>query len=167
MASRTISCACWNRAPVWTLLPLAFLPFSLQAQGNNVLSVRPSMDAVHLKRGEVKPLKLSLELRPGFHVNSNAPNDEYLIPLKLTWSKGSLEAGEIVYPEAQQEHYAFSQKPVSVFTGRFDIVTKVKVPADAPQGAATLTGKLRYQACNDKECLPPKTIDVQIPATID
>jgi thiol:disulfide interchange protein DsbD len=106
-------------------------------------------------------------LRPGFHVNSNSPNDEYLIPLKLTWAKGSLEAGEIVYPEPQLEHYAFSPKPVSVFTGKFDIVTKFKAAAHAAAGSAPIAGKLRYQACNDKECLPPKTIDVQVSADIE
>jgi len=125
------------------------------------------MDAFHVKRGEVKPLKLMLELRSGFHVNSNAPNDEFLIPLKLTWAKGTLEAGEIVYPEPQLEHAAFSQKPLSVYTGKFDIVTKVKASADASPGPATFTGKLRYQACNDKECLPPKTIDVQVSTDIE
>jgi len=29
-----------------------------------------------------------------------------------------------------------------------------------------MNGKLRYQACNDKECLPPKTIDVQFAVDI-
>jgi hypothetical protein len=28
-----------------------------------------------------------------------------------------------------------------------------------------MNGKLRYQACNNKECLPPRTIE--IPVTVD
>jgi hypothetical protein len=32
---------------------------------------------------------------------------------------------------------------------------------------ATIQGKLRYQACNERECLPPKTLDVQVPMDIE
>ena len=27
---------------------------------------------------------------------------------------------------------------------------------------AFMNGKLRYQACNNKECLPPRTVDVRV-----
>jgi thiol:disulfide interchange protein DsbD len=107
-------------------------------------------------------LRLKAQVRPGFHVNSNAPNDEYLIPLKLTWPSGPIEAGEITYPKAQSEHYAFSNNPVSVFSGNFEIVTRFKAPANATPGPTGITGKLRFQACNEKECLAPRTIDVRV-----
>lgn len=55
--------------------------------------------------------------------------------------------------------------PVSVFSGNFDIATKFKAPATAPVGPAIVSGKLRYQACNDTMCLPPKTIDISL--TVD
>jgi len=40
-------------------------------------------------------------LQPGFHVNSNMPGDDYLIPIKLTWNKDPLEAGQVTYPKPQ------------------------------------------------------------------
>ena len=119
----------------------------------------------HIQRGQQASEKITAELKPGFHVNSNAPNDEYLIPLRLTWAKTPLEAGSITWPKPELQHYAFSQKPVSVFSGTFDIVTQFKAPENANPGMAFMTGKLRYQACNDKECLPPKTLDIQF--TVD
>ena len=36
----------------------------------------------------------------------------------------------------------------------------IKVTLVKGRGAVTLTGKLRYQACNNSMCLPPKTLDV-------
>jgi hypothetical protein len=36
----------------------------------------------------------------------------------------------------------------------------------AALGSGTLTGKLRYQACNDRTCLTPKTIEVTLPIEI-
>ena len=121
---------------------------------------------MHVKRGEETSQKLTLDLKPGFHVNSNAPADEYLIPLRLTWAKTPLDAGQIVWPKPEFQHLAFSEKPVSIFSGKFEIVTHFKAPASATPGFAMMTGKLRYQACNDKECLPPKTIDVQFAVDI-
>jgi thiol:disulfide interchange protein DsbD len=130
----------------------------------NVLSVVPG-EKVRIKRNESVSAKVHLQLRPGYHVNSNTPAESYLIPLKLTWKADPLEAGEVIYPKPSLEKYEFSEKPVSVFSGDFEIVTKFKAPASAPNGPAIVTGKLRYQACNDKMCLPPKTIDV--PLTVE
>jgi thiol:disulfide interchange protein DsbD len=157
--------ACSKRpALLCTFLWLAPQPSSW-AQSSGVLNVLP-IERVHVKRGEEVSQKLTLELKPGFHVNSNAPADEYLIPLRLTWGKAPLEAGQIAWPKPEFQHYAFSEKPVSVFSGQFEILTHFKAPSDATPGFAMMNGKLRYQACNDKECLPPKTIDVQFAVDI-
>ncbi len=109
---------------------------------------------------------MSLELRTGYHCNSNKPSDEYLVPLKLTWASGPLESPEVTYPAPQMEKYSFSPTPLSVYTGNFDLVTKFKVSASATPGQAIISGKLKYQACNDRMCLQPKTIDVTVPIDI-
>jgi thiol:disulfide interchange protein DsbD len=144
-------------------LCVSLLPYSF-GQNNNVLSVSPP-PRVHAKRGQEVTAPITAELQAGFHVNSNQPADEYLIPLKLTWVKGPLETVQVLYPKPQMEHFAFSQKPVSIFSGKFEIVTKFKTAPAAQPGMALMNGKLRFQACNDRECLPPKTVDVQF--TVD
>ena len=105
---------------------------------------------------------MKAELQPGFHVNSNMPGDDYLIPIKLTWNKDPLEAEQVTYPKPQMEKLSFSPKPISVYTGSFEIGTRFKAPASAMPGMAFMNGKLRYQACNNKECLPPRTVDVRV-----
>jgi thioredoxin:protein disulfide reductase len=125
------------------------------------LSIAPPAQMA-IKRGGQADLKLKAEVRAGFHVNSNSPADEFLIPLKLTWPREPVEAEQVRYPKPQFEKYAFSANPVSVFSGNFEIVTRFKAPANAQPGAAPITGKLRFQACNEKECLPPRTIDVRV-----
>jgi hypothetical protein len=64
------------------------------------------------------------------------------------------------------EKYEFSDKPLSVFTGDFDLIAKFKAPADARQGPGIMIGKLRYQACNNHSCFPPKSVEVRLPYTI-
>lgn len=103
-----------------------------------------------------------MAIDPGFHVNSNKPTDEYLIPLSLTWSAtGALEAGAVVYPKPVMEKVA--DKPLAVFTGKFDLIANFKVGATAAAGPGVVAGKLKYQACNSTTCFPPKTIEVNVP----
>jgi hypothetical protein len=101
----------------------------------------------------------------GFHVNSDKPKDEFLIPLKLTWNAGPLEAKSVSYPKA--EEIKVGSQMLVVFTGALPIQTEFKVPANAPAGAATMTGKLRYQACNSEMCFRPSTLDVRVPVNIE
>ena len=94
-------------------------------------------------------------MKEGYHVNSNKPNEEYLIPLKLTWtSLGALEGGTVTYPKPALEKYEFSEQPLSVYTGGFDLLANFKVAANAPAGPGAATGKLRYQACSNRACYP-------------
>jgi hypothetical protein len=134
------------------------------AQGN-VLNFVPPRKVIAKQRAAVDSA-LPLELRPGYHVNSNTPSDEYLIPLRLTWNPGPLEATGFTFPQPRMEKYSFSEKPLSVFTGDFQIVTHFKAAGNAAPGPTTLTGKLRYQACNNTMCLPPKTLEVSLQVEI-
>jgi len=116
------------------------------------------------KRNDAVETRIPVSILAGFHVNSNTPSEEYLIPLKLTWtSVGALEGGEVTYPKPSMEKYEFADKPLSVFTGNFVLVAHFKVGASAPAGPGMAVGKLRYQACNSNACFPPKTVDVSVP----
>jgi len=115
------------------------------------------------KRSASVEARIPVSVLPGFHVNSNKPSEEYLIPLKLTWTAtGALEPGAIVYPKPTQEKYEFADKPLSVLTGSFDIVASFKIASNASAGPGSAAGKLRYQACNNRACFPPKTVDVSV-----
>ncbi len=147
-------------------LLLAACSLSFGQSDTNVLTVAPGLAPVQAKAGSTVIAKLPLQMRPGYHTNSNTPSDPYLIPLKLTWNPGPLEAVSVMYPKPAMEKYSFSDKPLSVFSGNFDLSTTFKVPANAIPGPTAVTGKLRYQACNDSMCLAPKTIDVRLQVDI-
>jgi hypothetical protein len=73
---------------------------------------------------------------------------------------------EVVFPKPQMERFQFSAKPISVFQGDFKTQAKFKINSTAPIGLSHLTGKLRYQACNDRMCLPPRTLEIKVPLEI-
>lgn len=134
----------------------------LYGQGRNYLTVGELPKAVG-KRNAAIQVKIPLTVERGYHVNSNMPREEYLIPLKLTWtSTGALAAGAITYPQPSIEKYEFAEMPLSVFSGSFDLIAHFKVKGDATAGPGVAAGKLRYQACSDRACYAPKTIDLSV-----
>jgi thiol:disulfide interchange protein DsbD len=107
-------------------------------------------------------LVLEATVAPDWHVNSHHPSEEYLIPTeaKLDPAPGAsfLEAR---YPEGVQRKFSFSEKPLSVYEGRF----KIEIPVTwAPGPAPSLSGRVEYQACNDRQCNPPASATFQASA---
>jgi len=135
-------------------------PVSL-AQGN-YLKVAPPQKLL-VKRGAAAETRLAVYVQNGYHVNSNAPEEDYLIPLRLQWEPGALSAADVVYPKPEMERYSFSDKPLSVFTGDFLILVRFKAGANAPVGPGTIVGRLRYQACSDNTCYRPATVEIRLP----
>ncbi len=142
------------------------LASALIAQMSPSLTVAP-IATIKAAKGTEATVTFKASLPPGFHTNTNKPTEAYLIPLTLKWTGGPLETGSIVYPKGTMEKYSFSETALSVVSGEFSISTKFKVPAGAPTGAAAESGTLRYQACNDKACFPPKTLSVSFTVTVE
>ena len=139
----------------------------LWAQGSQILSAEAPHKLI-AKRGASVDAKIAVSIQPGFHVNSNTPSESYLIPLKLTWTPGgALEPGQVLFPKPHMEKYEFSDKPLSVFTGDFALTVSFKTPQNASQGPGIMVGKLRYQACNNNACFPPKTLEVRLPYQVE
>jgi hypothetical protein len=120
------------------------------------------------KRGAAVQSKIPVMVKEGYHVNSNKPSEEYLIPLSLTWTAtGALEGAAVAYPKPMMQTFDFSDgKPISVYVGNIELLANFKVSASAPAGPGIATGKLKYQACSNKACYPPKTIEVNVPYSV-
>lgn len=142
-------------------LPLFAQLYSL----NTVLNVTPP-ENVAVKKGQSANFEVRIDVKDGYHVNSNKPEDPYLIPLKLTWTPGTVEGGDIVFPKPVMKKLPAAENPMSLYEGTFRLTSSVKAPASVAGGPQKLIGKLRYQSCSDKMCLPPKTIDVVVPVSI-
>ena len=115
-----------------------------------------------LEAGKTAEGSLVVRIRPGYHINSNQPAEEYLIPTKLTWNTPGLEA-QVTYPESELFVSKFSEEAMLVFSGEIEFKTRFKAPPKLPAGLTEISGTLRYQACTDKACLAPTSLDVTIP----
>jgi hypothetical protein len=109
-----------------------------------------------------KPSQVALHFRVGrgLHINSHTPSADYLIPtdFSIPESAGARLEGA-AYPEGKIIALPFDPTTkLSVYTGEFTIEARI---AAAP-GNHLVKAKLHYQACDENQCLPPKTITVPI-----
>ncbi len=107
--------------------------------------------------GEIK-LAFKIKVLGEWHINSNKPKEDFLIPteLKIT-SDESLQQSEIIYPEAHNIKFDFSDVPLSVFENEFYIFTTVKIPRNTQLGKKKLFVEFTYQGCNNVTCMPPNS----------
>jgi Disulphide bond corrector protein DsbC len=138
------------------------LPLCASAQQNKIIVTPP--EPLVLKHGASADQSLKVTVVSGFHVNGDKPKDEFLIPLKLTWT-GPLEAKNISYPKT--EEIKVGNQDLLVLTGSFLIHTSFNAPQSVAKGPATMTGKLRYQACNNEMCFRPSSVEVKLPVVVE
>lgn len=160
MKMRLNSC---SRALSTTLLAalMAGLAGAQPFGGFQAASILPS-GKVALESGRQLVVPVAVQVRSGFHINSNQPAGVYLIPTELTWENEILELQDVAYPPADLIEYKHSEEPLSVYSGKFIIHSSFSVPVQIPDSLIDLHGKLRYQACNEKACFPPTTLPVNI-----
>jgi len=132
-----------------------------QFRGFQAATVAPAAP-LSLEAGKTAEGTIVVRVRPGYHINSDRPAEEYLIPTKLIWNTAGLET-EVTYPESELFVSQFSDEAMLVFSGEIEFKTKFKASAKLPAGLTEIAGTLRYQACTDKACLAPTSLDVTIP----
>ena len=138
------------------------LPLFCWAQQTKLTVGPPSQ--LTIQRGATATETLKVSVTPGFHVNNDKPKDEFVIPLKLTWDTGPLEAESIQYPKP--EEIRVGGETLTVFTGAFDINTHFRTTAQASPGEVIMHGRLRYQACNNQMCFRPATAEIALPVRV-
>ena len=102
----------------------------------------------------------------GYHINSNTPKSEFLIPTALKMDLGSatdIVLGKIDYPQGEDLSFPFSpDEKLNVYSGDFTITLTVHPLRAVVPGKYALHGVLRYQACDNSACYPPKTLPVNL-----
>ena len=117
-------------------------------------------EVVEVAAGKPTVVELRFRVDEGFHVNSHTPSSELLIPtaLKLEDAAGVKVLGE-EYPKGAA--FKLADETLDVYQGEFRVRLRVLVA----KGVSTLKGGLRYQACDNAACFPPKTLPVSVVVT--
>lgn len=166
-----------TRQRVRTLLLLQiFCLFSLVSAERAAAQLRPpekakfvlSADRTAYDPGLPAKISALVTIEHGWHVNSHKPSFDYLIPTVLDlelpqgWPQETVQ-----YPQAKMKTFSFVPQPLAVYDGDVVIQAAFQLPKGVARGTYPIQATLRYQACNDSQCLPPVTSKAEIQLKVE
>ncbi len=126
-----------------------------------------AIDRTAYESGSTARIAALVSIEHGWHVHSNKPTLEYLIPTVLDlqvpvgWPEETIQ-----YPQAEIQTFAFAEEPLAVYDGDVVILSETRIPEGTPNGTFLVHASLRYQACDDSQCLPPVTTTAEVQVTV-
>ncbi|MGA9391392.1 MAG: protein-disulfide reductase DsbD domain-containing protein [Candidatus Sulfotelmatobacter sp.] len=117
---------------------------------------------VTAERTQATMVNLNFRVPPGYHINSNTPKSEFLIPTVLRMDVPTdIILGKVEYPPGEDASFPFSpDEKLSVYGGDFTIGLAVHPLHSVVPGKYQMHGVLRYQACDNAACYPPKNLPI-------
>ncbi|MBI1936802.1 MAG: protein-disulfide reductase DsbD [Ignavibacteriales bacterium] len=115
-----------------------------------------NQDKIH--PGTLLKVAIKTNIKETWHINSNKPNEDFLIASQILSKNEKFPIAVIKYPEAENLELGFSEQPVSVFQGNIVIALMINIDKQLPLGEYQLPLQLKYQACNDQTCMPPTSV---------
>ncbi|HVZ56809.1 MAG TPA: protein-disulfide reductase DsbD domain-containing protein [Chitinophagaceae bacterium] len=145
---------------IYVCMAMLGLAFSAGAQLNPVswsFTARKIADKTY-------EVHLTATIQSGWHLYSQTqPGDAIAIPTGISLNKNPLLTVEGKIREMgklEKFHDAKLGISANQYSGKVDFVQVVKMKA---QAKTNLSGSIEYQTCDDKKCLPPKTVSFSVP----
>jgi hypothetical protein len=141
---------------------LAFVGLSLNAQLNQLNPVTWTFSTKKLSDKSYE-LHFTADIQKGWHLYSQTqPSDALAIPTTVTINKNPLvkldgKVKEIGKLEKYKDEIVNATN--HQYSGKVDFIQVVKVKSNA---RTNVTGNVEFQTCDDKKCLPPKTVNFNI-----
>ena len=144
-------------------IPLGIVHSDQTSDKDGIVKIEIFTDSTKVHRKSQLKLALRVTIKRGWHINSNLPNDDFLIPTSLTiQNEDKFTSVEWKYPDSENLSFSFSEQPVSVYEGEILIGALITIPQEISLKKHTLPLLLEYQACNDRTCLAPQTTENNI-----
>ena len=122
---------------------------------------------VEARPGQTFEVEIKFFVADGYHINSNKPTEEYLIPTRIEWQPSALKHVSDAFPAPAMVAFKFNKdKKLSVYEGGRTIKAKFTVPSTGVSGKVAVEGTFRYQACDQQACYPPAKVEIRVPVKI-
>ncbi len=113
--------------------------------------------------GDSFEVTVQARIAKGYHVyGSGGSNAPFVVTsVEMTLPKGLQSEGDWTVPKPVR-----APDGAMIYTNSVQFRQTLKVKPDAPIKTLNLTADLHYQACNDKECFPPTSLELESALTI-
>ena len=146
--------------------PLAVDP-SLPAANAGVVTVEVRLPNDGARAGARFETFVVVHVAEGWHVNAHEPSSKYLIGTALDVEpRDDLQVEAVYYPDPLFRTFAFTSDTLAVYEGEVAVILAMRAAKALPPGVYPMQSRLRVQACNDRVCLRPSTVEVPLPIEI-
>ena len=129
------------------------------------LAVLPATLEVH--PGGSARAAITVRLPEGFHMNSDQPRDPNLIPITVSMEAvPAVASAQAAFPDAVDLKQEGEPVPLRVFEREFAIGIQLAVAPDAAIGSHRVPLRVRYQACDEKQCYLPITAPIELSLSV-
>ena len=151
---------------VFSLAILSFGILFCAGVSANSQKITGSIGNGTVARGASAKGSVVLSIPGGLHVNSSRPNSQYAIATNVRVSGQGLKTSTIRYPAGRNRKFSFSENEINVYEGRTVFPFSVTVPANFGGDSIKVRAVVKYQACTEEVCYPPKTKEVTLTAKV-
>lgn len=136
----------------------------LPPQPETLVKLHATPTQLDLARGGAATVVLLATIQEGWHVNSNKPSEDYLIPTRVELpADAPVDLAGADFPPGELKSFGFApEDKLSVYEGTVKVSVKLKPKPDAPAGQHKVNLAFHYQACNDQLCLRPAKREVAL-----
>jgi len=146
------------------LVLLAAIVLAVDICSVNAQTVTGSIGNGTFTPGKAVRVKVILSLPANLHANSNKPGGEYSVPTTVRASASGARVGAVSYPRGHDRKFAFSSETLNVYEGRTTFSFNVTVPSTFKGSTLRVNVAVKYQACTNEVCYPPKTKEITLTA---
>lgn len=129
-------------------------------------TVSGSITGGSVTRGGSAKGSIVLSIPGGLHVNSSRPASEYAIPTTVRLSGAGVRISGPTFPRGVNRKFQFSENTINVYEGTVRFPFTVTVPTGFKGDTVRLRAVVRYQACTDEVCYPPRNKEITITAKV-
>lgn len=135
-----------------------------QFRGPEVVTVKPFLDVDKVRKGSEFRVALMAQIKEGYHIQAPKPPEGFIATEFSVEAPKGFTVKRIWYPPTEVKEM-LGQK-LSLYDGTQVFAALIQTDKSAKLGKSTLMLKLRYQACDDKACYPPRTLTVTVPVEV-
>ncbi|MCL4550365.1 MAG: protein-disulfide reductase DsbD [Bacteroidetes bacterium] len=153
--------------PFLILAVISFVNSSAQFDQNiKVVNIKLENSQKKAARNSLLKVALKVSVEKGWHINSNKPHEDFLIPTKVVSTDKKFPLAKVEFPKAEDLTLGFSDKPVSVFEGDIVINLLINIDKEISPGSYKIPIKVEYQSCNNQTCMPPTSVSDSFEITV-
>jgi DsbC/DsbD-like thiol-disulfide interchange protein len=114
--------------------------------------------------GAALTVQIDADISPGWHVYAfhQTAGGPTALSIALADNSTAAAAGAVTGPAPSKQHDQSFDLDTETYSGTVELLLPLKINSDLPAGQHQVPVKIRFQSCSDRECRPPRTVQLDV-----